>query len=87
MFVQDLAVAQTVKKFRVANSTRSVITKVSANFQHHSILSNTSLNIADYETIPSSIPRFDLRVLYTLKIQSFPTEEMPVSSFHNLWAQ
>jgi len=88
MHVQDLAVAQIVKNCRVVNSTRSVITEFSANFRHNSILANTSPPLADYETSPSIIPRFDLPVLYTVRSQSFLSEEMTASSFRFLsWAQ
>lgn len=88
MHVQDLAAAQIVAKCRVAKSTRSVITESSANFRHNSILANNSLPLAGYETSPSNIPRFDLRVLYTVQSQGFLTEEMFASSFHFLsWAR
>jgi hypothetical protein len=88
MHVQDLAVAQIVKKYPAANSTGSVITEFSENFQHNSILANTSPYIADYETSPSNIPSFDPRVLYAAQSQNFLTEQMSASSFHFLsWAQ
>jgi hypothetical protein len=88
MHVQELAVTSIVGKRLVANNTRSVITEFSANFRHNSILANTSPHLTDYETSPSIIPRFDLRILYTVQSQSFLTEEMSAAFFQFLsWVQ